>query len=336
MFVSTQTRSRRLGAPIRRRRLASRLSSLPSAPSGQGWKRYQEIVTARPGPGRYTIYLRPDPAHDRLGLGSLGLSPANLIGPTVVAPSGSTAASAVESAAAGASAGAMFGPIGAGIGAIAGAIAGIWAAHDARVQGATTENKVLSSAVQAWDQSMQTIFQYANSGQITASTAASYVTQVYQSFWTAMCPYTKGPGRADTSNCGANCGNGTLNPGGPCTGTPGGHQCNSACTATCCVGCQDIYPSMLQAIAVFSSTTGGTVQVCNVSGSSFGYSGRSGYSLTYTPPAATTVAGATNSVTSALTGVASVLTGGASSTNSALLPLLLVGALGLGIFALAG
>jgi len=265
------------------------------------------------------------------GLGAKSVSPGNAIGPwTIIGPAtvckgGGTACSAAESAAQGAAQGFAFGgPIGAGIGAIAGAIAGIWASHAARVKGAKTENKVVESALQAWDAGMQAIFQAANSTDpsvnIAGTYAASLVQQQYQQWWQSVCPYTKGPGAADTSGCGTNCGQG-INPAGPCVGEPYGHKCDKSCTASCCVGCQDLYPSMLQAVNVLNSPTGGTVQVCAVAGSSYGVSSRGGYSLTYTPP---TIAG---SVASAASGLLSDLTGGGSGGSSLLLPLALVAGL---------
>lgn len=297
------------------RRLGDSSSSpyaLPSPPSGRGWRRYQEVVTARPGPGRYTIYLKSDP----LGLGMRGMGSLGVSAPQIVGSTAPIAAAGAGAAATAAGLGSFAGPIGAGVGALIGIIAGLWAAHNARVSGATTENQALSSAVAAWDQSMRAIFQAANAGQVTAAQASAQVTSVYQNFWASMCPYTKGPGRADTSNCGANCGSGQPNPAGWCAGTEGGHKCDKSCTATCCVGCQDIYPSMLWAQQVLASPTGGTVQVCNVAGASYGYSGRSSYSLTYTPPPAGSVAGVANSLSNVLSGATP---GGSTSSTTDLL-----------------
>jgi len=270
------------------------------------------------------------------GLGAASISPGSSIGPwTIIGPAtvckgGGTACSAAESAAQGAAQGFAFGgPIGAGIGAIAGAIAGIWASHAARAKGAKTENAAVNSAVQAFDQSMQAIFAAANSSDpsvnISGAQAAEQVQQVFQSYWQGMAPFMTGPGRKDSSNFGANCGDATLNPAGPCAGTPHGHMCDSGCTAGCCVGCQDLYPTMLQAVQVFNSPTGGTVQACAVASSKYGASARSSYSLTYTPPTiASSVAGAASGLISDLTGG---LTAGGSGGGSLLLPLALVAGL---------
>jgi hypothetical protein len=275
------------------------------------------------------------PLYDGWGLHGLGaktispgssIGPWTIIGPATVCKGGGTACSAAESAAQGAAQGFAFGgPIGAGIGAIAGAIAGIWASHAARVKGAKTENKVVESALQAWDAAMQQIFQAANSSDpavnISGSQAASLVQQAYQTWWQSVCPYTKGPGAADTSGCGTNCGQG-INPAGPCQGEPYGHKCDKSCTASCCVGCQDLYPVMLEAVNVLNSPTGGSVEVCAVAGSSYGVSARGGYTLTYTPP---TLAGAASGLLSDLTG--GLTAGGSGGSSSLLLPLALVAGL---------
>ena len=260
------------------------------------------------------------------GLGapaSAGFGPWTLIGPAIVSKSGGTASSALQSAAAGASQGfAVGGPIGAGIGAIAGAIAGIWASHAARVKGAKNENAAINSAVQAFDAGMQAIFTAANSSDpttnISGPQAAQLVGQLYTQFWQQMLPFTQGPGAKDSSGGGANCGQG-LNPAGPCAGTPGGHKCDNNCTATCCVGCQDLYPTMLQAVAVLNNPNGGTVTACTVVGSKYGANQRGSYTLTYTPPTLSSTAG----------GLLSMLTGGTSpsgapGSSSSLLPLALV------------
>jgi hypothetical protein len=290
---------------------------LPPAPSGPGWRRYSEIVTARGGPGKYTIYLRPDPLTSLRS--SLG---AAVSAPGLVATGGAIAAPIAGGAIASAAGiGSFAGPIGAGIGALVGIIAGLWSAHNARAQGAKTENQALNSGLQAFDASLKAIFQAANAGQITAAQAAQTCQQVLSTFWQEMSPYTTGPGRADASGGGVKCG--SVNPSAPCTGMLSGPPCNKNCTATCCVGCQDLAPTIAQAVSVFSSPTGGTMTACNVSGSSYGATARGSYNLTYTPPAAASVAGVENSLAS--------LTGSGSSGT-----LLLLAALaGLGIYAFA-
>jgi gas vesicle protein len=261
--------------------------------------------------------------------GGAGIGPWSVVGPATVCKGGGTACSAAISAAQGAAQGfSIGGPIGAGIGAIAGAIAGIWASHAARAKGAKTENQAVNSAVQAFDQSIKAIFDAANSSDptvnISGAQAAEQCQQVLQAYWQSMAPFMTGPGRKDSSNFGANCGDGSLNPAGPCAGTPGGHKCDSHCTAACCVGCQDLYPTILQAVQVFNSPTGGTITVCGVASSKYGASARSSYTLTYSPP---TFAGQAGGLISELTSGFTTGAGGGGTTSALLLPLALVAGL---------
>jgi hypothetical protein len=258
---------------------------------------------------------------------------------TDVATTGITTAGAVGAkAATGAltssgviSAGSLAVPlIGAGIAIVAAIIAGLWSAHEARAAGAKTENAQVSSAVQAFDGGMRAIFQAANSSDpaqnITASQAAQAVQQLYAQFWASCCNFTRGPGRADTSNCGANCG-GPTSTSAPCAGMPYGHKCDKSCTVSCCVGCQDIKPSADMAIAVFQAG-GGTVQVCAIAGDKYGLASRGSYSLTYTAPTIASLSSVVNSVTQGASSLLSSLTGGSTGVGggSSILPLLALAA----------
>lgn len=262
------------------------------------------------------------PLYDGWGLSGLGVN-----APGIVAAAAPIAIKAGAVIATAAGAGAWAGPIGAGIGVLVGVLAGLWSAHNARVQGATHENQAINSAVQTWDAGMRAIFAAANSSDptrnISGSQAAGQVQALWSEFWQQMTPYLHAPGVADSSGGGVNCGSATLNPAGACKGTPGGHKCDSSCTATCCVACQDLYPSMLEAIAVLNSPGGGTVEVCGVSGSGYGASSRGSYTLTFSPPNLSSATGA-----SLASGLSSMFGGTGSSTGS-LLPVLAIGALAL-------
>lgn len=218
--------------------------------------------------------------------------------PAIVSAAGLTAGTAA--------AGALTAGIGAGVAILVGVLAGLWAKHEARIKGAKAENQAINSAVQTFDAGLKAIFAAANSSDpsvnVSGATAADQVQQLYQQFWAQMLPFTKALGAADSSNGGTNCGSG-LNPKGPCEGTPGGHKCDKNCTASCCVGCQDLYPTMLQAVAVLNNPSGGSVQVCTVYGSKYGAQQRSGYTLTYTPP----------KISSAASSIASLFGGGSPS-----------------------
>jgi hypothetical protein len=282
--------------------------ALPSVPLyQQGWRG----MTHAPRFGHYARAPKI-PLHQLGWLGATNITPLVSAGAQVGTPFAASAAVSATGAT-GMAAGALTAGIGAGIAILVGIIGGLWSAHEARVKGATQENQAINSAVQAFDAGIKAIFAAANSSDpsqnITGTQAAQQCQLLLQQFFAEMAPYTRAPGAADASNGGANCGNGQLNPGGPCTGTPGGHMCDKSCTATCCVGCQDLYPTVLQAQQVFANPQGGTIQVCTVYGSKYGANLRSGYSLTYTPPKIASVSGT----------VSSLLGGGGSSSSLLLL-----------------
>jgi hypothetical protein len=218
-----------------------------------------------------------------LGLGDLGISAGQAVGAS--APiAGAVTTAALSSVYAGTAIGAWAGPIGAGVGAVVGIIAGLYAAHAARAKGAKSENEAVNAFLPAFDQGLKTIFQQANSGQLSAADAISAIDNLWAQWWANMAPYQSGPGRADSSKGGTQCGSGQINPAGPCQGTIGGHKCDKSCTAGCCVGCQALYQTILQAVQVFQNPAGGSITACSVSGSKYGASARGSYSLTYTPP----------------------------------------------------
>jgi hypothetical protein len=202
------------------------------------------------------------------------------------------------------------GPIGAGVGVLVAVIAGLWAKHEARVQGAKTENAHVNSVVQTFDQGLAAIFAAANSSDptqnISGSDAASQCEQLLAACWQQLARAQGLPGVSDNSGWGASCGSYTSGVTTPCSP---GHPCDKSCTAGCCVGCNDLWPSILDAIAVFSNPKGGTINVCTVYSSKYGANQRSGYSLTYTPPA--------------IAGGAASLFGG--SVGSSVFPLLAAG-----------
>ena len=223
-------------------------------------------------------------------LGWLGdVNPAQLVSVAAgVASKAATPGIVAATGATGIAAGALTAGIGAGVAILVSVLAGLWAAHEKRVADAKAENQAINSAVQTFDAGMKAIFAAANSSDpsqnVPGPVAAQQVQQLFQQFFAQMSRYLGVPGTADASGGGTNCGSSQLNPAGPCMGTPGGHQCDKSCTATCCVGCQDLYPTMLQAVAVLNNPAGGTVQACTVYGSKYGANQRSGYTLTYTPP----------------------------------------------------
>jgi hypothetical protein len=248
------------------------------------WQRYEEQVTEILGNGRYRIKLRP--------LSGLG-------GSVQATPLVATGASVGTSLATASAIGAWAGPVGAAAGAIVGIIGALWSAHNARAKGAKTENQFLNSAVTAFDGSLQAIFQQANAGQITPAEAISALQSILPAFWASVAQVQNLPGTADASNHGANCGSYVPGQTTPCTPT-GAPACNKSCTASCCVGCHDFFPTIQYAIYIFQQPKGGSFNVCTVYGDSYGLNTRGQYSLTYTPPPAGSASAAAVSTASAL------------------------------------
>jgi hypothetical protein len=290
------------------------MSFVRSEPT-RGYTRYDEIVTQRRGSGRYTIALRKqglgNSQYIRRGLGITSsegglLSTAGAVGTTV----------AVSSLAAGTAIGSFAGPIGAGVGALVGIIAGLFEASAQRAKDAKEENQAVNQYLPAWDQGMQAIFSAANAGTATPAECISAVQSLMSNWWQAAAQFHGLPGVADASNGGSNCGTYVSGQTTACSPT-GGPQCNKACTAFCCVGCRDLYPGAQDAIAVFSKPGGGTVNICEVYGSSYGATQRNGYSLTYTPvPTPAPVPGAGTGSTAAANGLVSTTTASTTSLEA--------------------
>jgi len=280
------------------------------------WKEFEEQVTRVYGNGHYNIKLRSlsgvvrAPSVPLYQMGAIGWRRHQLgqAGPQAVAAGGSMAAAALPSVVA------MFPAlmplaaipiVGAAIAVVAAVIAGLWAAHDKRVAGAKAENQAINSALSTFDASLKAVFAAANSNDptqnISAAVAQQMLPQLLQIFWQKMTPYTSAAGAADASHGGTNCG--TVNTANPCSGMIGGHFCNDSCTATCCVGCQDLAPTIAAAMQVFQNN-GGTMTACTVSPSKYGVTARASYQLTYTPPtitAASTASGVASSAAGAVT-----------------------------------
>src|SRR5580693_7809181 len=161
-----------------------------------------------------------------------------------------TGASVGTSVALASTIGAWAGPVGAAAGAIVGVIAGLFEASAARAKGAKEENQAINEYLPAWDQALQTIFQEANAGTITAAEAISALQTLMPQWWQAAAQFKGLPGVSDASHGGSNCG--TYNPttSTPCTPT-GGPGCDKSCTAFCCIGCSDLAPTIAYAIYLF-------------------------------------------------------------------------------------
>jgi hypothetical protein len=174
---------------------------------------------------------------------------------------------------------------------------GLLAAHDKRVQIAKKENAAVVQAVQAFDADMKTVFNALNSGNITEAQAIQYLQTMETAYWSFIKPYQQ----AQQIACG------TPTPGTGCK--TGQVKCDKkACTAGCCVGCDDINGSIANAIYVIQNH-GGSFNVCTVFPSlQFENPGRPGYKVDYVAPSLpTTVEG---SITNTLSQFVGSLFGG--------------------------
>jgi len=198
----------------------------------------------------------------------------------------------------------------AGIGAGIGIILALFAAHQARVAGAKSENAAVGIAVPNAQSELQQIASLYNSGQLTQQQALTYVAQVAQNFQAAVAPYQTGAGQHAIA-CSAS----------------GSTPCNKSCTASCCVYCNNIL-QWVQALSAALTAGSGTAQMSQVYGSpQYGYSGQSAWSVTITPPAPASVAG----VTSSLSTLASDITGGSASSSVAGIPVWMLALAGAGL-----
>src|ERR1700691_728289 len=297
-------------------------TSTPARAGRNGYRQYHEVVTRRWGGGEFTILLK------ELDTPTLGQYVRNgrRLG-AISAESGSllsTGASVGTAVGLASTIGVWAGPVGAAAGAIVGIIAGLFEASAARAKGATTENEAINEYLPAWDSGMQQIFAAANAGTATPAECITAVQSLMSNWWAAAAQFHGLSGVADASHGGADCG--TYVPGQTTACSPtGGPRCGKSCTAFCCVGCHDLMPSAQYAIYLFGLPQGGQLNVCTVYSSSYGASQRNSYTLTYTPPpastaaSASTVTGAVSSVANEATSAVSSLTGASSSMSFLLL-----------------
>jgi hypothetical protein len=212
--------------------------------------------------------------------------------------------------------GAAAGPIGAGVAVAIGLIAGLLAAHELRKKQAQSENAAVNLGVSGFDQGAHQIQQAFAAGQVDAPTAAQAAQLLLTNYWQEVAPHIQ-PQR-NACNSGATC---------PGANIPQNY-CSGGVGAGCCVGCEALERSInnpdgvLAALQGVSTSKNGptTADIYQVFPSSYGTSGRAGYSLTFTPPAG----GAAASASGDLSSIASAVPGGGTGL---LLIALAVGAL---------
>jgi hypothetical protein len=105
--------------------------------------------------------------------------------------------------------------VGEAISAIGGIVQGLLAAHQMRLQDATTENSRVAAAVPSFYNTITAIINAYNSGQISKTTAIASLNQLDQMTYTSLRQFVGKPGTAWNAN------------------TPG--ICDKTCTVGCCI-----------------------------------------------------------------------------------------------------
>lgn len=155
---------------------------------------------------------------------------------------------------------------------------GLLAAHDQRYKDATNENLAVAQAVQVFDNDLAAIFSGLNAGTVSEASAIQYLQQTEAAYFKYVGQYQGKPGVAS-------------HPCSPATGGPTGHgacqsgtPCDKTCTAGCCVGCNVIVASTLNAIAIIQAG-GGSFTVCKeFPDTKYKNPGRESYVVTYVRP----------------------------------------------------
>jgi hypothetical protein len=137
---------------------------------------------------------------------------------------------------------------------------------------AKNENAALGQVIPWIQGQIITVFNALNQGQISETQAIAAFQQIATNYWNKMQPLIAG--------------------GNPSTCNTSAVDCKShACTAGCCVGCNNINKWISAAIAVVQEH-GGTAQFNQVYGSpKYGYNGQPAFSLKYAPPQGSVSAG---------------------------------------------
>lgn len=226
-----------------------------------------------------------------------------------------------------------------GLSIITSLLGGIWQAHLVRLKNATAENTFLPELVSAFDAAVKVVFDQANQGTISPDVALQGLASIRQNYWGYVSSFvqsTKGKGTAVSP-----CTTTQFDPPPPNADDPGktgkhdpdaskyvgpwGTHCGgSSCTATCCVGCNNIEVALANCEYVFVNG-GGTAKIPAIGAEMKKYGswqGRSEYSLTYTPVSP-----------DVLTSIENSLTGSGTSGSIAGIPMwaLLAGAVALAV-----
>jgi hypothetical protein len=190
--------------------------------------------------------------------------------------------------------------------ALAAVIGSLFAAHAARVKGATTENAVLNSLIPTVQQAISAVSSSVTSGQTSPTDAISALQSIQEQYWQAVAQVETGPGQAGgPGKCVAQ----TPNPNA-------GTTCDKSCTASCCIGCNVINEWIYKATCELNGTPN-TLPWNPIVGNKYGLTSSASPSWSFAP-------GSSGSLSSALSSV----------TNASVLgiPLWVLAAGGLGLF----
>jgi hypothetical protein len=181
--------------------------------------------------------------------------------------------------------------IGIALGAILG---GLFAAHEARVKGATEENTVLNSLIPTVTQAVQAVFTELNNGSATPAQGIAALQSIGQQYWQEAAQVESGPGQAGgPGDCASVPGAGLHITGTSSVQNPPGSNFSSygpesgsskSCTASCFVGCMWVASWVNVGIALINAG-GGQVTFDGVVGNKYGLQNTSDLSISYTPPA---------------------------------------------------
>jgi len=187
-------------------------------------------------------------------------------------------------------------------------IMGLLAAHDHRMAIAKEENAANNQALAALDADMKTIFDAVNKGDMTPGTAIAACQDVRNWYWSFITPFQQGSRKGDTCGCDKavavsptvknygtsqsvgsdGVGQGTARGScyacqveAPCQMTGAGDPC----TAACCIGCNVVNATIVNAIWALYQPKGATFQVCGSAANKYGAIARAPYNLTWKPPA---------------------------------------------------
>jgi len=170
--------------------------------------------------------------------------------------------------------------IGAAIGAVTQIVGALLQAHDARLKGATAENKIVGAMIPIQRKNLQTILDGVSSGKITPSQGIAYVQQVEAAFWANLPP--SGPGVAGTRSR-SGCSSAPISTWPGLTyGAPGG--CGKGCTVGCCVGCTWIVNSTNKTIGMLQGNLSSPQTITAIPGDKYGMPNFPAVTLTYKPP----------------------------------------------------